>query len=193
MAEEDVDVNRFYWAITNTAKPIMGGMYTMKGLREAIKVSEMVAGGADKLRERPFVSFITLMVSPLVMDWHYTDFLIEVAKKGLPLAVPSEPLAGATAPVTLAGTITINLAETLAGLTLAQLVNPGCPAFIGTTSSIMDMNNGTYVAGAIESYIKNAGISQMAQYYDLPLYATGEAVRCQVNDAPGRLRKLARR
>ena len=94
VAEEDVDVNRFYWAITNTAKPIMGGMYTMKGLREAIKVSEMVAGGADKLRERPFVSFITLMVSPLVMDWHYTDFLIEVAKKGLPLAVPSNPWPG---------------------------------------------------------------------------------------------------
>jgi trimethylamine--corrinoid protein Co-methyltransferase len=183
VAEEDVDVNRFYWAITNTAKPIMGGMYTMKGLREAIKVSEMVAGGADKLRERPFVSFITLMVSPLVMDWHYTDFLIEVAKKGLPLAVPSEPLAGATAPVTLAGTITINLAETLAGLTLAQLVNPGCPAFIGTTSSIMDMNTGTYVAGAIESSIINAGIAQMAQYYDLPLYATGGQSDAKLNDA----------
>lgn len=180
--EEDVDVNRFYWAITNTTKPIMGGMYTMKGLREAIKVSEMVAGGADKLRERPFVSFITLMVSPLVMDWHYTDFLIEVARKGLPLAVPSEPLAGATSPVTIAGTITINLAESLAGLTLAQLVNPGCPAFIGTTSSIMDMNTGTYVAGAIESSMINAGIAQMAQYYDLPLYATGGQSDSKLND-----------
>lgn len=181
--EEDVDVNRFYWAITNTTKPIMGGMYTMKGLREAIKVAEMVAGGANKLRERPFVSFITLMVSPLVMDWHYTDFLIEVAMKGLPLAVPSEPLAGATSPVTLASTITINLAESLAGLTLAQLVNPGCPAFIGTTSSIMDMQTGTYVAGAIESSMINVGIAQMAQYYDLPLYATGGQSDSKLNDA----------
>jgi trimethylamine--corrinoid protein Co-methyltransferase len=181
--EEDVDANRFYWAITNTTKPIMGGMYTMKGLKEAIKISEMVAGGADKLRERPFVSFITLMVSPLVMDWHYTDFLIEVAKKGLPLAVPSEPLAGATSPVTLAATITINLAESLAGLILAQLVNPGCPAFIGTTSSIMDMNTGTYSAGAIESSLINAGIAQMAQYYDLPLYATGGQSDSKLNDA----------
>ncbi|ATW27888.1 trimethylamine methyltransferase family protein [Candidatus Formimonas warabiya] len=180
--EDDVDVNRFYWAITNTTKPIMGGMYTMKGLREAIKVSEMVAGGADKLRERPFVSFITLMVSPLVMDWLYTDFLIEVASKGLPLAVPSEPLAGATSPVTLASTITINLAESLAGLTLTQLVNPGTPALIGTTSSIMDMNTGTYVAGAIESSLINIGIAQMAQYYDLPLYATGGQSDAKLND-----------
>ena len=182
VAEEDVDVNRFYWAITNTTKPIMGGMYTMKGLREAILISEMVAGGADQLRECPFVSFITLMVTPLVMDGHYTDFLIEVAKKGLPLAVPSEPLAGATSPVTLAATITINLAETLAGLTLAQLVNPGTPTLIGTTSSIMDMKTGTYVAGAIESSLINAGVAQMAQYYDLPVYATGGQSDSKLND-----------
>ncbi|MCL2162960.1 MAG: trimethylamine methyltransferase family protein [Oscillospiraceae bacterium] len=181
--EEDADVNRFYWAITNTVKPIMGGMYTMKGLREAIRISEMAAGGADKLRERPFVSFITLMVSPLVMDWHYTDFLIEVAKKGLPLAVPSEPLAGATSPVTLAGTIAINLAETLAGLTLAQLITPGCPTLIGSTSSIMDMSTGTYSGGAIESAMINAGMAQMAQHYDLPIYGTGGQSDSKLNDA----------
>ncbi|MDR1471440.1 MAG: trimethylamine methyltransferase family protein [Synergistaceae bacterium] len=170
---EDVDANRFYWALTNTSKPVMGGMYTMKGLKEAIQIAETIAGGADKLRERPFASFITLMVSPLVMDPHYTDFLIEIAKRGLPVAVPSEPLAGATSPVTIAGTIAINLAETLMGLALAQMITPGCPALIGTTASIMDMKTGTYSAGAIESSLINVGIAQMAQYYDLPLYATG--------------------
>lgn len=180
---DDVDANRFYWALTNTSKPVMGGMYTMKGLKEAIQISEMIAGGADKLRERPFASFITLMVSPLVMDPHYTDFLIEVAKKGLPIAVPSEPLAGATSPVSLAGTIAINLAESLMGLALAQLITPGCPAFIGTTSSIMDMNTGTYSGAAIESSLINAGIAQMAQYYDLPLYATGGQSDSKVVDA----------
>lgn len=180
---KDVDANRFYWALTNTSKPVMGGMYTMDGLREAIQIAEMIAGGADKLRERPFASFITLMVSPLVMDPHYTDFLIEVAKKGLPIAVPSEPLAGATSPVTLASTIAINLAESLMGLTLAQLVNPGCPAFIGTTSSIMDLNTGTYSGGAIESSLINAGIAQMAQYYQLPLYATGGQSDSKLVDA----------
>jgi trimethylamine--corrinoid protein Co-methyltransferase len=180
---EDADANRFYWALTNTSKPVMGGMYTMKGLKEAIRIAEMIAGGADKLRERPFASFITLMVSPLVMDPHYADFLIEVAKKGLPIAVPSEPLAGATSPVTLAGTITINLAESLMGLALAQLVTPGCPAFIGSTASIMDMKTGTYSAGAIESSLINVGIAQMAQYYDLPLYATGGQSDSKLVDA----------
>jgi len=177
------DINRFYHSIVNTAKPVMGGMYTHSGLMGAINISEMFAGSADKLRERPFVSFITLMVSPLVMDWHYTDFLITIAEKGLPVAVPSEPLAGATSPVTLAATIALNLAESLAGLTLTQLVNPGCPAFIGTTSSIMDVTTGTYTGGAIESALINAGIAQMAQYYGLPLYATGGLSDSKLTDA----------
>lgn len=182
--DEAADINRFYWAVTNTAKHVMGGMYTMPGLRAAIRMAETIAGSPEKLRERPFVSFITLMVSPLVMDELYTDFMIEVAQKGLPLAIPSEPLAGATAPVTLAGTIALNNAESLAGITLAQLVNPGTPVLYGSTSSIMDMNQGFYVAGAIESAMINAGLAQMAQYYQLPMYGTGgmsdaKTVDCQ--------------
>ncbi len=170
--DSDADINRFYWALTNTTKHVTGGMYTMDGLKGAIDIAEVIAGGADKLRERPIASFIVLMISPLVMDDLYTDFLIEIAQKGLPLVVSSEPLAGATSPVTIAGTIALNNAETLAGITLTQLVNPGTPILYGSTSSIMDMREGTYMAGAVESAMINAGISQMTQYYDLPMYGT---------------------
>ncbi|WP_227764448.1 trimethylamine methyltransferase family protein [Zhaonella formicivorans] len=181
--DEAADINRFYWAVTNTAKHVMGGMYTMKGLKDAIAMAEEIAGGAEQLKERPFVSFITLMVSPLVMDGLYTDFMMEVARKGLPLAIPSEPLAGATSPVTLAGTIALNNAESLAGITLAQLINPGTPVLYGSTSSIMDMSQGFYVAGAIESALINAGLAQMAQYYELPMYGTGGMSDSKINDS----------
>ncbi len=181
--DEAADINRFYWAITSTSKHVMGGMYTMKGLKDAIRLAEEIAGGPEKLRERPFVSFITLMVSPLVMDGLYTEFIMEIARKGLPLAIPSEPLAGATAPVTLAGTIALNNAESLAGITLAQLVNPGTPVLYGSTSSIMDLKKGYYVAGAIESAMINAALAQMAQYYQLPMYGTGGMSDSKINDS----------
>ncbi|MFO7951591.1 MAG: trimethylamine methyltransferase family protein [Bacillota bacterium] len=180
---ENVDVNRFYHSFANTSKHVMGGIYTMEGLRSVIKMSEDIAGGKDKLLERPFVSFITLMMSPLLMEVTYTDFLIEVAKHGLPLTTPSEPLAGANAPVTLAGTITINNAESLAGLILTQLVNKGNPTIYGSTSSIMDMQTGTYVAGCIESALINAGCAQMSQYYKIPMYGTGGMSDSKVVDA----------
>ena len=171
--EEEVDINRFFHAFRNTSKHVMGGIYTMDGLKSVIKMSEDIAGSKEKLLERPFVSFITLMMSPLLMEVTYTDFLIEVARYGLPLATPSEPLAGANSPVTLAGTITLNNAESLGGLILTQLINPGNPTIYGSTSSIMDMRTGTYMAGNIESALINAGCAQMSQYYKIPMYGTG--------------------
>ena len=170
---ENVDVNRFYHGLANTSTHVMGGIYTMDGLKSVISMAEDIAGGKEKLKERPFVSFITLMMSPLLMEVDYTDFLIEVASRGLPLTTPSEPLAGANAPVTLAGTITINNAESLGGLILSQLVNKGNPTIYGSTSSIMDMRSGTYMSGAIESALINAGCAQMSHFYKIPMYGTG--------------------
>ncbi|MDW7739496.1 MAG: trimethylamine methyltransferase family protein [Bacillota bacterium] len=180
---ENVDINRFYHALANTSKHVMGGIYTMEGLLAVIEMAEQIAGGSEKLRQRPFVSFITLMMSPLVMEVTYTDFLIEIARRGLPVATPSEPLAGANSPVTLAGTITLNNAESLGGLVLAQLVNKGTPTIYGSTSSIMDMRTGTYMAGSIESALINAGCAQMAQYYKIPVYGTGGMSDSKVVDA----------
>jgi trimethylamine---corrinoid protein Co-methyltransferase len=181
--EEEVDINRFYHALANTSKHVMGGIYTMDGLKAVINMAEDIAGSQEKLKERPFVSFITLMMSPLLMEVTYTDFLIEVARRGLPLATPSEPLAGANSPVTLAGTIALNNAESLGGLILTQLINEGNPTVYGSTSSIMDMRNGTYMAGNIESALINAGCAQMAQYYKIPMYGTGGMSDSKVVDA----------
>jgi len=170
---ENVDVNRFYHSLSNTSKHVMGGIYTMDGLKEVIRMGEDIAGGKEKLLERPFISFITLMMSPLTIEVTYSDFLIEISRYGLPVAAPSEPLAGATAPVTLAGTVTCNNAESLSGLVLTQLVNKGTPVLYGSTSSIVDMQVGIYMGGAIESSLINAGCAQMAQHYKVPVYATG--------------------
>jgi len=163
LPKEQVDVNRFYAGLTSTTKHIMGGIYTMEGLREAIELAEMVAGGAEALRERPIVSFITCTVAPLRLDALYTDFLIEIAKRGLPVAIPSEVLAGATGPMTIAGTAVVQLAETLAGLVVAQLANPGTPVILGTVSTVMD--------------------PRMAQHYQLPLYATAGMSDSKLPDA----------
>ncbi len=180
---EDVDINRFYHGLANTSKHVMGGIYTMDGLKSVISMAEEIAGGQKKLLERPFVSFITLMMSPLLMEVTYTDFLIEVSRRGLPITTPSEPLAGANSPVTLAGTITLNNAESLGGLILSQLVNKGNPTIYGSTSSIMDMRSGTYMAGNIESALINAGCAQMAQFYKIPMYGTGGMSDSKVVDA----------
>ncbi|MGI6317707.1 MAG: trimethylamine methyltransferase family protein [Dethiobacteria bacterium] len=188
---EEVDVNRFFHSLANTSKHVMGGIYTMDGLRRVVKMAEELAGGARQLRERPFISFITCVMSPLLLNDSYTDFLIEAARLGIPLTTPAEPLAGATSPCTLAGTIATNNIETLTGVILAQLVNPGTPVIYGSVATNMDMKSGSYLAGSIESGLINAGLAQMAQFYRIPFYATAGMSDSKLPDCQAGYEKAA--
>ena len=172
LTEENADVNRFYGGLRNSSKHIMGGMYSLQGTLDVIRMAEMLAGGSEVLRKEPIVSFITLIISPLLVDEIYGDIMIEVARRGLPLAVPCEPQTGSTSPVTLAGNLAIFAADTLTGITLTQLANPGTPVLSGYVGTITDLRTMGYLSGAIESGLLNAGAAQLAQYWNLPFYAT---------------------
>ncbi len=180
---EDVDVNRFGTAMNYTRKHIMGGVYTVEGVRNVIKMAEYIAGGHNKLMERPFISMVTCVVSPLRLDEHYSQLTIEVARNGIPVVVPAEPLCGATSPVTLAGNLVVQNVDTLAGVMLAQLANPGAPTLYGSVSSIADLRTMKYLSGAVEMGLLNAAAAQMAQFYNLPYYATAGMSDSKINDA----------
>jgi len=73
---EKVDVNRFFAALQNTTKHVMGGTYTLDGTKKVIRMGEILAGSAEKLRREPFMSLITCVMSPLKIDETYGDFLM---------------------------------------------------------------------------------------------------------------------
>ncbi|MBN2239219.1 MAG: trimethylamine methyltransferase family protein [Dehalococcoidales bacterium] len=170
---EQVDVNRFYAGLSNTTKHIMGGVYTIDGIENVIRMAEIIAGSPEALRERPLVSMIACVMSPLKLDAHYGDLLITIAKHGIPVVCPAEPLCGATSPVTLAGNLVVQTVDSLMGVALAQLVNPGTPAIYGSVATNTDLRDLRYLAGSVEMGLLNAAGAQMAQYYKLPFYATG--------------------
>jgi trimethylamine--corrinoid protein Co-methyltransferase len=181
--EENVDVNRFGAALNNTCKHIMGGVYTLEGVRNVIRMAEMIAGSPQKLRERPFISMVTCVISPFKLDGTYARLTMEAARHRIPVVVPAEPLCGATAPVTLAGNLVVQNVDTLAGVMLAQLTNPGAPTLYGCISSISDLRDMKYLSGAVEMGLMNAAAAQMAQFYHLPYYATAGMSDSKVNDA----------
>ena len=113
---EDIDVNRFGAALNRTKKHIMGGVYTVEGIRNVIKMAEMIAGSPEALRQRPFISMVACIISPFKLDEEYGRLAIEVARNKIPLVVPAEPLCGATAPVTLAGNLVVDCVDTLTGV-----------------------------------------------------------------------------
>ncbi|MEJ2011329.1 MAG: trimethylamine methyltransferase family protein [Anaerolineales bacterium] len=169
--DERVEIHKYYAAIANTTKHVQGGVYTVKGIRDVVSMCERIMGGAQALRERPIVSFITSwMLSPLKFSPSVTELLMEVCRLRIPVVLSSAPMAGATAPATLAGMLAQVTAEQLAGLTLTQLVSEGCPVLIGPIPATLDMRTGKYLGGAVELGMCNAAVAQIAQNYGLPLY-----------------------
>jgi trimethylamine---corrinoid protein Co-methyltransferase len=170
---EEVDINRFFHALNNTTKHVMGGIYSQEGCKKAVEMAEIIAGGKQPLREKPFVSFITLIISPFKIDKKYGELTCFLAKEGLPVVVPTEPMCGTTAPITLAGNILTHTAETLAGIVLVQLAKKGAAGICGSVGSISDLRNMGNLAGSIERAIINSAVAQMAQYFKIPVYSTG--------------------
>ncbi len=169
---DNVDVNRFFAGLMYTKKHIMGGIYTSKGIDDVISIAEEIAGGAEALRERPFISMIACGISPLRLDSKYGAFTIQLARQGIPTAVPVEPLCGATAPVTLAGTLVIQNCDGLVNMMLTQLANPGAPAIYGSVATSVSMQDIGYLGGPVESGMINAATAQLARYYGFPYYST---------------------
>ncbi len=170
---DEIDVNRFFHALDNTRKHVMGGVYSMAGCRQAVALAEALAGGERALRERPFVSFITLIISPFKIDDNYGEMTCYLADKGLPVVVPTEPICGTTAPITLAGNVLTHVAETLGGIAMVQSVRRGAPGICGSVGSITNLQTMDHVAGGIERAMINSAVAQMAQHFELPLYSTG--------------------
>lgn len=189
--QDDADVNRFLPALLNTTKHVMGGVYTIEGIQKVVRVAELIAGSAEALRERPLVSMVTCMISPLKLDRHYGDLLMEVARLGIPLVTPTEPLCGSTAPITLAGNLVVMNCETLAGIMLSQLVNPGTPVLYGCIASTVNLKDMRYLAGPVEMGLLNAAAAQLAQRYGLPIYATAGMSDSKVPDAQAGYESMA--
>ena len=167
------DVHEFEAVISNTLKPIVAIAYSPEGVRDFIKIASIVAGGIENLRRRPLMLVYSEPVAPLQNDEKYTDILIEVAKEGLPVLYGAIAQAGATGPVTLAGTVAQSNAEVLSGLVISQLVRKGTPFVHGVISSIMDQKTSVMAYGAPEFALINIMCAQLAQYYELPYFGTG--------------------
>jgi len=121
----------------------------------------------------PCVLTVINTSSPLRLDTPMLQGLIEMATAGQVSIVTPFTLAGAMAPVTIAGALTLQNAEALAGIAFAQLVRPGAPVVYGGFTSNVDMKSGAPAFGTPE-YMKAAIVGgQLARRYDLPYRSSG--------------------
>ncbi|MFR6333744.1 MAG: trimethylamine methyltransferase family protein, partial [Eisenbergiella sp.] len=97
------------------------------GLKDQVEMADAIAGGHDKLVEKPFLAlFPGCPITPLIIDSKIYKKLKYSAESGLPMIWMSGIQLGTTSPVTIAGAIASNMCEMLMGVILSQLINEGC-------------------------------------------------------------------
>src|ERR1700681_3631616 len=122
----------------------------------------------EQFRSRPYVSTIINTNSPLQLDIPMANGILEFAAAGQVFIITPFTLAGAMAPVTVAGALTLAHAEALAGTVLSQIVRPGAPVVYGSFTSNVDMKSGSPAFGTPEYVKSSIGAGQLARHIGLP-------------------------
>ncbi|UCC62202.1 MAG: trimethylamine methyltransferase family protein, partial [Anaerolineae bacterium] len=137
----------------------------------SIEMASIVAGGRDKLRERPIHSLLLCAIAPLAQDRGGIESALKFAEAGLPVGLMSMPTLGLTGPPYEAGSLATGLAEVLSGCVLIQIAHPGTPNFVSIIPSVVDPRTANYFMGSSPAQITSAAAVQLAHSNGLPITA----------------------
>lgn len=161
-------------SLANTEKHVMFETTTSpEEARFQIEMAALVAGGTDELRRKPIISSCHCTIAPLKHAKGPTEAAIAFAKAGVPLSLLPMPQAGATSPVTLAGSTVVSNAECLSGLVIVQMAAPGAPMLYTSEASNFDMKTLRWCAGSPECGLLTAVSNELAEYYEMPSASAG--------------------
>lgn len=144
-----------------------------------LAIAEAVSGDLDAFAARPRFSTLITAASPFQVDGPALDFHAATAARGVPVEVYTVPMAGATSPVTLAGTITQAVAEFLGVAVALQTLSPGARLIMGASGTVMDMLSCNISYGAAESGLMNAACVEVAHHMGVPAIVPGMATEAK--------------
>jgi trimethylamine---corrinoid protein Co-methyltransferase len=158
--------------LSNTDKHVMGQVVDPAQVPYALEILKLCAEPGS-LALRPLFSAIYCPVAPLQHDGKAIDAAMMLARNFVPIDIFSLGLAGATAPVTLAGTITQTNCEVLSAVVLLQCVAPGCPLIYSANAAIMDMRTSRCAVATPETVLMNIAQIELAHSYNMPALSVG--------------------
>ncbi len=177
------DLYRLYIVLLYSKKPIVTGSFSLQTLGTMIDMLAVFSGSRQALADKPQAVFDVCPSPPLIWSDFGGGNLIELARENVPAELISMPLAGAAAPVTLLGSVVQHAAESLSGIAIHQLANPGAPIVWGGAPAIFDMRRGTTPMGAIETAMIDAAYAQVGKSLNLPTHAYLGASDTKIVDA----------
>ena len=158
--------------LEGTTKPINATAVDAEGLRDMYEMACIRLGGKEEWKKGPAFSAYLEPVSPLSHTKEVVQKLLFAVDNDIPCVYTPCPLAGATAPTTLAGLLVQTLTESLFGIVLSQLRKPGAQIIIGGLMSSMDMLTATYTYGSPELPLASAAYTDITKWLRVPMYET---------------------
>jgi trimethylamine--corrinoid protein Co-methyltransferase len=181
--QEIGDFYRLLLVLWHSNKPVITGAFSGPTLRAMLDLLGADAGGMEQLRKKPRAVFDVCPSPPLNWSDFASENIVELARARVPAEIVSMPLAGATAPVTLIGSVVQHAAECLSGIAIHQLAGPGAPIVWGGAPAIFDMSNGGTPMGAIETVMLDLACSQVGKHFGLPTHGYMVATESKCVDA----------
>ena len=166
-------LDMYYAAITLHDKVWGGSLLGGYRAHDAVEMACIAHGVTrDELPSQPLVYGGINTNSPRQLDANMSHGMIELASVGKPVIVTPFTLLGAMAPTTIAGALTLQNAEALAGMVLCQIVRPGTPVAYGGFTSNVDMKSGAPAFGTPEYAKATQAGAQLARRYGVPFRAS---------------------
>jgi len=189
--QEIGDWYRLLLVLWYSEKPVVTGAFSADSLHTLIELLTIESGGGEALRLHPRAIFDICPSPPLNWSEFASQNLVDLARAGIPAEIVSMPLAGATAPVTLAGSVVQHAAECISGIVIHQLAQPGAPIVWGGAPAIFDMRSGKTPMGAIETAMLDVACAEVGKHLGLPTHSymvTGDSrvIDAQVEMESGR-------
>ena len=169
--EKISDSYRLYLSLLFCEKPVVTGAFTIEAFKIMKELQIAVRGSKENLAAKPLTVFSCCPTSPLKWSNVTSQNLIDCAKYSIPVEYISMPLSGFMAPVTLVGTLIQHTAETLSGLVMSQLANPGTPVLYGGSPAFFDVRYETTPMGSISTMMIDCAYNEIGKYLGLPTQA----------------------
>jgi trimethylamine--corrinoid protein Co-methyltransferase len=150
--------------VANTTRPLVVLVSDEGAFPAVLDLLEVLCGD---LGTRPFIIPYVNPITPLIINSGTSDKMFAAIERGLPLIYSAYGMAGATTPITPAGTLALLNAELLAGLVLGQLARPGTPMILGSLPAGFDMRAMVSFYGP-GTMLLNLACAEMMRSYGLP-------------------------
>jgi trimethylamine--corrinoid protein Co-methyltransferase len=169
--------------LLNTRKPAIVTGHGRKDMLTMIEMAAASRGGLEALRSKPSLILYTEPMSPLVHTEMGVGKGLVCCEYGIPFIYIGSPMMGASGPATVEGTLVQAVAECLSGLVIFQNKQPGAKFIFGGDCTILDMSTLTFSYGCPELNVQNAGLTDMAHFYGLPLFCIAGSTDSKILDA----------